>query len=430
MPDVSIEQIWESRQTYFRLKGVGRELDSGLIRIRRLDTNEMLGPGGWKKQVSSNIVSQTLDGDDLLLEISADLINYIDTGRAIELQVDELQLTAEILPGELHPYPKSKAVQAEEPRWTFKPPRRMGKPPLPPLPKSASSGRSSTSHDELEEDADPEKTQDISNGGSTDRARDTGHARDEDGETREIDEIDEITVPPEREGGDRGDEGTREVDPPDSESPRLPPKVVKPPPPPPPEEPETKGSKDKPSETEATSGGARRLVPVVAALLVGCFVGFFAKYFYDEYRPLEVIDPQRVALLEAAAFGPLNRTLRQVADKSPAGVQPERIAKRIDADRARKFYAEGAAKSRENNKTEAVYWYKQSLLTCEPEALAYLGDAVVFGQGGLSADPRTGFQLLRLAAALGNEQAKDQVIRLLESEHVPATRRPMAQNYR
>ena len=62
------------------------------------------------------------------------LINHIDTGRPIELQVDELHLTAEILPTEVHPYPTSKAVQAAPPIYAFKPASRTGKPPVMPPP--------------------------------------------------------------------------------------------------------------------------------------------------------------------------------------------------------------------------------------------------------------------------------------------------------
>jgi hypothetical protein len=418
MPDVSIEQIWESRQTYFRLKGVGRLLDSGLIRIRRLDTNEMLGPEGWKKQVLSNIVSQTLDGDDLLLEISAKLINHIDTGRAIELQVDELRLTEEILPGELHPYPNSKAVQALPPVFKFQPPPRRGKDPAPPPlvspapepPHEPSPGADVEGSSGSADDA----TQEIVTGDSP------AHVAKEADGTVEI----ENTGPPDAQAGDGGG-GTIEVPLTEPEKP-APDTSQKPAP--------KNGETDKKTEPVTPMGGGRKLMPIAAALLVGIVLGFFSKPIYDEYFPsLPVeggITPAQIALLEATAFGPLSTSLREVADKSPAGVQPDRIAPRTAPDRARLYYAEGARKSQENNKTEAVYWYKQSLRTCEAEALAYLGDAFVFGQGNLSRDARTGFQLLRLAAALGSADAKQQLISLLQAQHIPGTRSSMAQNYR
>ena len=329
MPDVSIEQLWESRQTFFRVKGVGRLLDTGLIRIRQLDTNEMLGPEGWKKQVLSNLVGQTLDGDDLLLEISAKLINHIDTGRAIELQVDELQLREEILPGELHPYPTSKAVQAAPPVHKFEQARRIEAPDTPPIVPVLIVKPDQPP--ETPPDVDESKTVLVTDGPPPERDDKT--------------QVAEITEP--------ADPNDRQLEPDDRQ--RQPDNRQREP-----EDRQLWADDMVDIVRDNKSRGGRVLIPVAAALLVGCVIGFFSKPIYDEYFPSTpvggTLTANQVGVLEAAAFGPLSTTLRELADKSPAGTQPERIALRTNPDRARLFFNEGAKKAPQD-KSEAIYWY-------------------------------------------------------------------------
>src|SRR6202034_4039497 len=59
MPSITIEQNLESRQTYLRLKGVGYMLNDPKFSIIG-DSNEMLGPAGWKNQDIANGALQCL----------------------------------------------------------------------------------------------------------------------------------------------------------------------------------------------------------------------------------------------------------------------------------------------------------------------------------------------------------------------------------
>lgn len=415
MPDVSIEQIWESKQTYFRLKGVLHLLQKSVIKIRRLDTNEMLGPDGWKKQDLANDVGQTLDKGDLLLEIDSKLINHIDPGRAIELRVEELGLTAEILPGEIFPYAKTKAVnrpvhifqRSAGPRGPQPPvaPVIVPEPPPEPKPPLASASTASTQPTRPETTVPPPPG---SNGAATDHASQL---------TAKLDTGSNGSAQQGGEPGSNGGASNPAPEPAASTQPESPPTVQTDP---------------QPSSQAAANKVAtgRTWVSVTTALVLGGVIGYFGKFIVEEYiQGRSDVSPGQIAQLEAAAFAPLNPTLRQFQDKSPAGVTPDTVASRTSPDRARAFYNYGVQKAQDNNQAEAVYWYKQSLATCDVNALAYLGDALVFGEGRLSSDARTGFQLLRLATALGHDDAKNQLVRLLTLERIPGSRKQMAIDY-
>jgi TPR repeat protein len=175
---------------------------------------------------------------------------------------------------------------------------------------------------------------------------------------------------------------------------------------------------------------------LAAAVGVGLIIGFFGKYITDEYSPWanQSASPQanrRIALLETDAFGPLAEDLKQVPDKSPAGLAPDAVPgiRPSSGNPGRTYFNHGGQKAREGNKAEATYWYKRSVLTIEPEALTFLGDAYLNGDG-VPRDARTGYQLLRMAAGFGSERARSYLMDMLASNKIPDAPPTMAEAFR
>src|SRR5262249_18527893 len=164
---------------------------------------------------------------------------------------------------------------------------------------------------------------------------------------------------------------------------------------------------------------------IAAAVLVGLIIGFFCKYISDEYVPgSSQFAPgpvnRKISLVQTDAFGPLSKDLTQIADKSPEGLTTDALPgiTPLTVNRGRSFYNYGAQKARDGQKVEATYWYKRAVQTLEVDALTFLGDGYLNGDG-VPRDVRTGYQLLRLAAALGSEKAKNYLVDRLESGSIP-----------
>jgi hypothetical protein len=170
---------------------------------------------------------------------------------------------------------------------------------------------------------------------------------------------------------------------------------------------------------------------VAAAAVLGLLVGAAGKYAYDGFAPVPV-DQADVSQLQAKikqlteeAFAPLERNVTAAGATSPKGKAPDVLARPIDPGRVQIFYNTGI---QEGDKAEAVYWFKQAVRQCEPDALAELGDAYFLG-GGISRSQRTGFQLMRCASALGSASAADKLRRLLEGQQMPLAPPSMAPQY-
>jgi hypothetical protein len=436
MPAVTIEQNLESRQTYLRLRGVGHLLNKPQYSIGG-DSNEMLGPEGWKNHLIVNEARQCLDGRDLLLEIDSRLINYIEPGRAIEIQVGELKFAERIQPPHLMSFPSSRAPlppgatvydfvkssfvagAAPDPilkKWED---FEQSRPPRLPDDEETRSPHE-MQNDQRRPPFSPDMeglTQSILDGEPLDSGDEAGH-------TVRIDpEEDE----PSEEPGDQG--YTREVpkdrvdDAEDEHDEGIAPAGD-------PEE------DHEPAEDEPETAPRRNWKTIAAAILVGLIIGFFSKYITDEYAPWpEQSTPgatnRTIALLQTDAFGPLSEDLKRLPDKSPLGLAPDDLPemKPLTINRGKSFFNYGATKASENKRDEAVYWYKRSVKMIEPDALTFLGDGYLNGDG-VPRDARTGYQLLRLAAALGSEKARSYLVERLEAGHIPNAPATMGQAFR
>jgi hypothetical protein len=442
MTRVTMEQSPGGWQTYFRLKDVGRYLQDSFFRIRRLDANETLGPEGWKSEDISNEAPQYLEDRDLLLEIDSRLINYFETGRPIEIHVAELNLSERVLPPQLDPVPASRNVGPREgTRIPFqKSPLRQQEPASQrPGGSAARGGRSSVvqadtsslDDDDVERtklqghlaghEPEPRAERGASSSDRDDRGSD-GLTRVMPDDSRRAEDADGHTAIVSAEDRDpdesRGDDPTLE------------------------DEDEADGSSEQIPDEQSESNNVpeprkrRAWARTLAAVGVGLVIGFFSKYIYEEYFPDAIfgarptggqVDRDRARVL-TDAFAPLANDLKQVAAKSPLGVSPDTVVTRMQVDRGTSFYNYGAKKANEGNKPEAVYWYKQSLKTCNFDAITFLGDAYLSGEG-VQRDTRTGFQLMRLSAALGSEQARTYIIELLRGGSVPNAPRGLSQAY-
>jgi hypothetical protein len=440
MTRVTMEQSPGGWQTYFRLKDVGRYLQDSFFRIRRLDANETLGPEGWKNEDISNEAPQYLEGRDLLLEIDSRLINYFETGRAIEIHVAELNLSERVLPPQLDPVPNSRNVGPREgTRIPFQksPPREQGSPSQRPGGPAARGARSSVAQTDTSFDDDERTKLQGHLAGSEPEPRAERHASSSDRDDRGSDGLTR-EVPDDSHRGDDTDGHTAIVSEEDRDQDELrgdDPTVLE-------DEDEVDGSSEQIVDEQSQSNNLpepkkrRAWARTLVAVGVGLVIGFFSKYIYEEYFPDAMfgerpasgqVDRERARVL-TDAFAPLAGDLKQVAAKSPQGVSPETIVTRMVINPGNSFYNYGAKKANEGNKPEAVYWYKQSLKTCNVDAITFLGDAYLSGEG-IQRDTRTGFQLMRLSAALGSEQARTYIVELLRGGSIPNAPRSMSQAY-
>jgi hypothetical protein len=398
MPSVSIEQKPESRQTYLRLSGVGRLLKKPEFRITT-DSNEMLGPYGWKNQDIVNRTRQTLVGSDLILEIDPRLVSYIETGRAIEISVEELGFSDRILPPPLRAFPPSNA---------------------PMHPDAIVYGLESSAHPPIDITLPPVR--------DTDETQPLGGVRDNDPQrrvnldmlTKVIEEAGDHTRLVGQETEDHGEDNSGEqtvlVD--DADQDRSAEPATESPPR------SEAGDEDSGDVAEPAPRG-RNWKALTAAVLVGLVLGFCGKYFADEYGPWPNLDSagaitHKLAVVQADAFAPLSDDLKRLPVKSPLGVAPDALPGigPFSGNRSPIYFNQGARKAQEGNKAEAAYWYKRALLTVDPNVLTALGDTYMSGEG-VPRDTRTGYQLLRLAAGLGSEKARAYLVDRLESGSIP-----------
>jgi hypothetical protein len=400
MPAVTIEQNLEGRQTYLRLRNVGRLLNKPQYGIGA-DSNEMLGPEGWKNQVIVNEAPQYLDGNDLLLEIDARLINYLEPGRAIEIQIAELGLTERIQPPPLMSFPSSKtplppgATVYGFVRTSFVagapdpvPQKRADeKPQPPPIPVQDAAPPAEDRTVEVKSEADQPS-----------------------GQSEEQTPVGDVKKTEVDSGSGGSDAATAKPD-------------------------DTKDADKSGEEKKPEKSPQHNWRSLAAALLVGLIVGFFGKYLADEYVPgsgqsTNATAKRTIALLQTDAFGPLTDDLKQIPQKSPLGMTPDTLPgiTPLTVNRGRSFYNYGAQKAREGQKPEAIYWYKRAVQTLEVDALTFLGDGYLNGDG-VPRDPRTGYQLLRLAAGLGSEKARNYLVDQLGSGHIQNAPTTMGQAF-
>lgn len=166
-------------------------------------------------------------------------------------------------------------------------------------------------------------------------------------------------------------------------------------------------------QQEFPKASRRSLAPVLAVLTA---VVFFAAGWMTRYSmsPQQPVGP--IALVERQAFFPLDLRLGELRELSPRGVRPLEVSPQESPERALRFYNRGrAAATNDRINDEAVYWFKQSARLCEATSLYALGVAYWKGEGVPQPDRIMGYQLLRIATAMGQPQAKE-FIRTLRPE--------------
>ena len=155
-------------------------------------------------------------------------------------------------------------------------------------------------------------------------------------------------------------------------------------------------------------------------------------YAYDQFAPVPSDDPsalqRKVKNLTDEAFAPLERNVTSAGPTSPKGTAPDALESPLSPGRVQTFYNAGVKNAAKGDKPEAVYWFKQAVRLCEPDALAELGDAY-FSGGVVTRNHRTGFQLMRCATALGSTSAAGKLRRFLEADQVPLGPPSMAPQY-
>lgn len=188
-------------------------------------------------------------------------------------------------------------------------------------------------------------------------------------------------------------------------------------------------------QTPGISSAGRAWWRIAAALMVGVVLGLgggmLAKDWFDPPTEMRRSDIERlksdIERLEEEAYAPLGSDLTNVSGRPPRGMSPDEVARRglsadtvhVLKDRARAFLNHGIRIARDGKKSEAVYWYKQALRLCASDAMLYLGDAYLNGDGARR-DARTGFQLMRVSSALGSRRAIDTIKAILrKGEQVP-----------
>ena len=372
MPKITIEQTKSGWQTYIRITEVGRTLSDPFFRIS-LDTGECLGPEGWENRAILNEARQALVNGDLLLEIKPELINFIQTGRAVEIFVRELGLSARVLAPRLRPVPDTRVAEAagdEEIKWEHK---DSYPPPLPQTPPTV------PSPPPLPTTPPPLPGQPVSQGAPGPGPQPT---------------------------------------------PGPPPPVT-----PPPVTPSAakQGGKVAVALVSlligiAIGAGGKYAYDQYGPEMLG--LGSVS-----DRAGLEA-SQRNIARLQTEAFAPLNDDVASTDARSPRGtaLNDARVVSALELDRGRAYYNYAIKQARDGDKREAVFWYKQSVRVCQKDAFTMLGDAYFNGEGA-PRDSRTGFQLMRCASALDSDQARTYLSDLLHGGSIQLAPPTMGDGY-
>lgn len=368
MKRIQLATTGDGAETIFRVKSASSSDETVSVEIIWLVNNQSLGPEGWGNTPYSFSASCTPDGNDLLVTLDADITNYIEPGMGIEISVPALDVRESFpWPAVLPIFDPASASPSPPPPEPPPPPPPPEPPPPPPPPEPP--------------------------------------PRDDDVVQRLQAEVTELRTQLDT----RNDELKR-----CNEEFRAAAEKLK--------------QAETPDQAQDSPRAGRSWWKVLAALSVGLVVGLgtamLAKDWLDPPTTLSQSDIER---LRKEAYAPLIGDLTNVSRRSPNGTLPDQVAQRglpadsvhVLDDRARAFLNHGIGTSRDGNKSEAVYWYKQALRLCASDAMLYLGDAYLNGDGARH-DARTGFQLMRVSGALGSRRAIDTIKAILrKGEQVP-----------
>ena len=379
---LKIVQDPDSRTVYLRITGISTILRQPSFKISM--GRKTLGPGGWGNEPHRIVSSeQRLSDGDLLLRLENVVVNYPDPGKPVQVEVPELDISEPLF------WPTLKPSQNETEATRV----------------SGESAFRFEREREREREAAPRPNPDENT------AMPDGHSS-----TTE--------PPPTTTTASQGDA-------PD----------VGPQPPGPATPPETPNSSEQPADRVApdqptnhasertaeapppTGSTGRRVLYyalAVVTFIVGAAAGSGTMYYLDREKLAEH-DRLRSenAYLRGNAYAPLANVVAALPPRSPQGVDPVQKVNPLQPDRARRFWNLGSEARTAGQQPEAIYWYRQALKLCEADSMTYLADAYLHGETGSGgADPATGFQLMRCAAALGNDTARDTLSRLLKNGHI------------
>lgn len=353
MARIRVEQPHQSLNIELRVATSVSALDNPHVHIRWLNHNKSLGDGGWGNEPTPLAVGQRREGNDLVLLLEQRHASHIKQGTLVEIEIPGLGITEQLFwlaPGSEIGKPQEKEVT----------------PPAPP------SSRSPPTPPPKIETKDP-------TGGFFETVIE-----------KKIQE--NIKAEPEK-------------------VPKTP--LVQPPPPPP-----------------IVPSSGRYLwvagLATVVAFLLGSLSGSGGIFYYYGLHECVRVGPNScvrqcpaipdTSELAERAYAPLKLGVSRLPDKSPRGLLLNTVVAPTDAQRATKYYDQGrrsvsTVNGAEVFTEESVYWFRQSVNACYSRGLFGLGRAYWNKEGVTDADKLTGFQLLRLGAALGSTEARDFIVK-------------------
>ena len=367
MTKIELAKSKDGHEIILRLKGVGPVVERPIVRISWIGANKTLGPKGWENLGGAIRPQIRRDGADLLLILETTLTNHIGPGTPIEISVPDLGVSE---------------------RLNWRPDRLPGVTETPSEPAVVDVGDETRVGDQAsrpEPKGTGDQDQNTAKAGAGDDGQGGGTAglgsQPMETDTEDVAKLKKLL-------GDRDAEITR---------------IRK--------------------ESKFLGRPVRQILPL--AVVLSLVLGAVGEYVWFKQTDTNLVSVRRlndtirdlrkdIAKLQTEAFAPLDGDVVSTTPLSPKGESP--LPKL--PGRAREFYNKGVTNMKAGKRVEALYWYKQSIALCERESLTYIGDAYFNGDGA-PPDPRTGFQLMRCATALGSDAARDYLKELLHNGRIP-----------
>ena len=365
-----IEQDPETGRVYLRIGAAWSTLKQPSFRITM--GRKTLGPRGWGNEPHWIISSEQRlsSGGDLLLRLESAIVNYPEPGKPVQIEVPELKISEPLFWPTLKPSQDDTSASRVAGERTIRMPKDRDV-----VPPGNRDGAETT----VDNQSEPTKPVEGTRAADQPKSELAGGSKVEELKAEEP----------------KGRESV--ADPTGSTQPATP---EKPPAKPP----------------------RRPLSYVLAAttFVVGAIVGCGAMYYVesDKLAQYDRLQSEN-AYLRTNAYAPLAGVIGVLSPRSPQGVDPVQKVNPLQPDRARRFWNIGSDARTAGQQPEAIYWYRQALKMCDTDSMTYLADAYLHGEMGSGGpDLTTGFQMMRCAAALGNDTARDTLSRLLKSRQV------------
>ena len=363
---VDLDQEREpNNRVYLRFEGVQNPLSNPTFTMKW--NNQFLGPKGWQQDRFVIVADQTVVGQSLHLWLPGSMADYLLSGQSVQVEVPELDERPMVMPTRFRRIRSASRAQPADDRTVRVPDSSPPTPLREDQVKATNAERQlpPSDNEPLRPNAAPPPNPDAKGAAGND-AKDSSN-----------------TVP----GGRGGPSWLGGASQPNAEE------APQPPSPPPP--------------NSNPSFWRRSLVPGgvgVAIAVVFFFGGWMAHHW--TYGGSGGAIP---LVVQRQAFSPFDLRFEELRDQSPMGRHPNSVAEQGTLERGTHFYNYGRAASANGKLTEeSVYWFKQSAKLCEVASIYALGVAYWKGEGTPS-DRVVGYQLLRIAAAMGLPQAKEYI---------------------